>query len=134
MKRLLFLILISLLWSACNLSDDDIARSLIAGILRDIEFQFNQQNPDQSVKKIMEYYHPDYKHNSEGGLVSVENFWSKYIIDYSSMKIENVDIDFYNDDRAIAQFKITFFDKDNKPSILYKAPEPFGILSYYKHD
>ena len=133
MIKYIFIVIISLFLITCNLSEkEDIDKAQITNILRDIENIFNGVDSVQNKHdKIISYYHTDYLHNSER-LVSVGNFWSIRLNDYTNIKIEDIRINL-DDDFAFASFKLTFFDRDNKPNGPY--PEPvFGILSYFWHD
>ena len=133
MKKYIFMIVLPLFLLSCNLSDkEDIDKAQIVNILRDIEYIFNSgDSVQQKYDKIMAYYHEDYLHNSER-IVSVGNFWHLRINDFTNIKIDDISISL-DDDRALARFKLTFFDRDNKPNGPY--PEPtLGILSFFWHD
>ena len=126
--------MLSLLLLSCNLSDkNQINRSQIANLLRDIEFEFNKQIPNQSLEKIMSCFHRDYKHNSNQ-ILSVENYWSKNLTDYRSIKIEDVDIVDLDDDYAEVRFKMTFFNTEDKPTLHFMDPKGNGFMSYFKYE
>ena len=132
MIKYIFILILPLFLLSCNLTDkDDIDKAMIVNILRDIEYVFNgAETVMQKHEKIMFYYDENFLHDSVR-YVSINNHWHLLINDFSSIKIEDISITLLDDDSALARFKITFFDRDHKPSPTLPEPYHQGYLSYF---
>lgn len=93
MKKILFLLLISVVIISCDLSSpEDVNKSEIKNIFDEIKTVFNFNDLDA----IMQNYHPEFKHNTNDWAFE-EIVWNIRLNDYDVIDFSDLQIDLHGD-------------------------------------
>ena len=122
MKTLIFLILLSILFTGCSgFSDaETVDDNKIMDILTDLEIAFNSSD----LESIYNLYHPGFLH--DGNSMHEERIlWQIRVNDFSVLKIENISIEYLESYKAVVSFDLKLGKTD------YSCPDEIGDFSYF---
>ncbi len=123
MRRLAWLLLLPLLFAACDGQSVSAAEEEIRGIIDDIERDFNWQD----IEGIMAHVHPDYRHNGMY-INELRNLWYQRRANYELLEctVSQVLIEDYY---ATVFLRLEFFSSGGNLS--YEDPQTSGDASYF---
>jgi len=120
-RNILVLVIVAFLLMACNPNGDDEkdAKAQIVNIIREIEYTFNNTvQGGNDVSSIMKYYSEDYRHNGANKM-EVNNRWVTRAREYSSMRVEVIDVyKNYIDDNRNVVLTTYFYSRSNNNPVL----------------
>jgi len=126
MKYLVSIFILLLLLSCSDLSSpEEVNTSMIKEILENIETAFNFADSEV----IMSYYHPDFLHNGDN-YQNEELRWQIRSIDYNEIMISDIEIEFFTDFSAIANFTLILKSINNEEEFSEPSNEN-GDISYF---